>query len=155
MDQQNKPDNEIVNAPADTAEKPSYAEEKNAEFAQAVARANEILGDDDDEAPMEHVPSEFEKKMHAIPEGKWNLYQIIAGILIGAYTVYALFKGEKTDFSFIIALVLALIAPGQLEKSANRKLLKLRIVICITLAIGIAGMIIFFLITGRLSSPTT
>lgn len=159
MDQQNKTDNEIMNVPADTADETAEKaiapeSEKDAEFAQAVARANEILGDDDEEAPAEHVPTAFEKKMQAIPENRWNLYQIIAGILIGAYTVYTLFSGQDSSFSFIIALVLALIAPGQFEKSANRKLLKLRIAMCITLTIGIVGMIIYSLVTGKLSSPT-
>jgi len=160
MDQQNKTDNEIMNAPV-TAEDAAPEQvsdavsEKDEEFAQAVARANEILGDDTDEAPTEHVPTAFEKKMQAIPENKWLLYQIIVGVLIGAYTVYALFGGEDNSFNFLTAVILALLVPNQFEKSANRKVYKGRVAMCITIAVGLVVMFIFYLATGRLSANPT
>jgi len=156
MDQQNKPEVDIVNVPAseEASAQPAQANEKDEEFARAVAKANEVLGDDDEEAPAEHVPTEFEKKMAAIPENKWNLYQIICGILIGAFTAYSLFAGEDSSFLFITALCLALIAPNQFEKSANRKVYKGRVAMCITLAIGLVIMFVYFMATGRLTNPT-
>jgi len=152
MDQQNKTDNEIMNIPAEeTPEKP--VSEKDEEFAQAVAKANEILGDDEDEAPTEHVPTAFEKKMAAIPEDKWNLYQIIAGIVIGLFTVYALYGGEDTSYMFLTAILIALVGPNQFEKAANRKIYKGRVAMCISLAVGIAVMFVVYLVTGKLSNP--
>ena len=155
MDQQNKHDNETAAIPTASEEEVSArtASEKDEEFAQAVARANEILGDDDDEAPTEHVPSEFEKKMAAIPENKWNLYQIIGGILIGLFTVFALFAGEDSSFMFLTAICIALLGPNQFEKSANRKVYKGRVAMCISIAVGLLIMFIYYLATGKLVTP--
>ncbi len=158
MDQQNKSDNDIMNpqVPAEEAEQAAIVpaeSEKDAEFAEAVARANEILGDDEDEAPTEHVPTEFEKKMAAIPENKWRIYQIIAGIAIGLFTVFALFGGEDSSFMFIIALCLALLGPNQFEKSANRKIFQARYALIVTIAVGLVVMLIYYGATGKLSNP--
>lgn len=134
---------------------PEGGNEKDAAFAEAVARANKILGDDTDEAPMEHVPTAFEKKMAAIPENKWLVYQIIGGVLTGLLTVAALFGGDDSSMLFLIALVLALFGPNQFEKSANRKIYMGRMALCITIAVGLVAMFVYFLATGRLASTVT
>ena len=155
MDLKNKPESDIINteniqdSPAAAAE---HIPEKDEEFAKAVARANEILGDDEDEAPAEHVPTAFEKKMQAIPDNKWNLYQIIGGVLIGGYTVYALFGGRDSSFSFLTAVILALLLPNQFEKSANRKVYKGRVAMCVTITVGLVAMILYYWVTGGLSN---
>lgn len=134
---------------------PEDAGKKDAAFAEAVARANEILGDDTDEAPTEHVPTAFEKKMAAIPENQWRVYQIIGGVLTGLVTVLALFGGDDSSMFFLIALVLALLGPNQFEKSANRKIYLGRMVLCITIGVGLVAMFVYFLATGRLASTVT
>ena len=40
------------------------------------------IDDDDDDAPTEWVPSRFEKKVNAIPQTQWDLYQILGGTAI-------------------------------------------------------------------------
>ncbi|MBR7187996.1 MAG: hypothetical protein IKD53_05525 [Clostridia bacterium] len=104
----------------------------------------EIDSDDEDDTPTEWVPSRFEKRIHAIPEKQWVLYQTLAGIAIGAFTVFALFfGGEGLSPMFIVALVLALLAPNMLEDRGRRKLNRLRITMVIVLAVGIVGMAIY------------
>lgn len=154
MDLKNNPENEIVSTQASdeafSAEAVQCEKTQDSEFAEAVAKANEILGDDEDEAPTEHVPTAFEKKMQAIPENKWLLYQIIGGVLIGAYAVYALFGGQESSFSFLSAVILALLLPNQFEKSANRKVYKGRVAMLITITIGLVGTLVYYWISGRL-----
>lgn len=56
---------------------------------------------------------------------------------------------------FLIALVLALFGPNQFEKSANRKIYMGRMALCITIAVGLVAMFVYFLATGRLASTVT
>lgn len=102
------------------------------------------IDDDDDDAPTEWVPSRFEKRVNAIPEGMWNLYQTLAGVAVGLFTVFALFQSsEGLGPMFLVALVLALAAPNLLEDRGRRKLNRFRIVLVIVLAAGIIAMTVY------------
>lgn len=151
MDQLNNTENEMIKDPAgETVGDIVPAEKaKDEEFEKAVAEANAILGDDEDEAPTEHVPTAFEKKMAAIPEDKWKLYQIIGGVALGFASVTALFAGEDNSYMFLTAVILAMVLPNWFEKSANRKVYKGRIAMIITMSIGIAVMIAYYLLSGK------
>ncbi len=108
--------------------------------------APEIDDDDDDDAPTEWVPSRFEKRIHAIPDAKWDLYQILGGAAIGVFTVLALFLGGSgVSASFLIAVVLALLLPNWLEDRGRRKLTKGRYAMIAVIAVGVVGV---FLYTG-------
>lgn len=108
------------------------------------------IDDNDDDAPTEWVPSRFEKRIHAIPEKQWNLYQTLAGLAIGAFTVFALFfGGQGLNPLFLAAIVLALLVPNMLEDRGRRRLSRGRIVMIITMAVGIAAMAIYFAVTKR------
>ena len=124
--------------PAQPAEEPRHGID-----AQRYA-APEIEDDDPDDAPTEWVPSRFEKRIHAIPEKQWNLYQTLAGLAIGVLTVIALFfGGEGLNPLFLVALVLALFAPNMLEDRGRRKLVRLRMVMVITIAAGLVFMVVY------------
>lgn len=108
------------------------------------AEIDEILADDPDEAPTEWVPSRFEKRINAIPEGRWTLYQLLGGALIGSLVVATLFAGGKGfSWSFLVSVVLALLLPNWLEDRGRRKLFKLRYAMIAVMAIGIIAMVIY------------
>ena len=103
--------------------------------------ASPEIEDDEDDAPTEWVPSRFEKRIHAIPEGLWNLYQTLAGVAVGAFSVFALyFGGSGLSPLFLAALALALAAPNILEDRGRRRLSRFRIVLIIAIALGVIGM---------------
>ena len=105
--------------------------------------APEIDDDDDDDAPTEWVPSRFEKRVHAIPEAKWNLYQTLGGAAVGLFTLFALFVGGTgVNAMFLIAIALALLLPNILEDRGRRKLNRARLVLVIVLAVGIVIMLL-------------
>lgn len=99
---------------------------------------------DEDDAPTEWVPTRFEKRIKAIPAEQWNLYQLIVGILIGTFTVFALFMGGK-DFSplFWVAIALVLVFPRILEDRGRRSLTRLRVVMIVTIAGGMAAVLLY------------
>ena len=133
MDEQNREELEQETRAAEPATEP-----------EARYAAPEIDDDDDDDAPTEWVPSRFEKKIHAIPDRTWDLYQIAGGALIGAFTVAALFLGGAgINVLFLIAIVLALFVPNWLEDRGRRKLTRGRMVMAITIAIGVAAMAVY------------
>ena len=121
--------------------------------APGVDAAPEI--DDDDDAPTEWVPSRFEKRIHAIPEGQWNLYQTLAGVAIGLFTAFSLFfGGPGLNPMFLVAVVLALAAPSVLEDRGRRRLTRFRITLIIVLAAGIIGMTVYTGVTKGWSTFT-
>ena len=100
--------------------------------------------DNDDDAPTEWVPSRFEKRIHAIPEAKWNLYQILGGGLIGLIAVAGLcLGGTGVTPGFLVAVVLALLLPNWLEDRGRRKLNKARIAMIVVLAVGLIAMTVY------------
>ena len=112
----------------------------------AAPEIDDILADDPDEAPTEWVPSRFERRIHAIPDKQWDLYQCLGGGLIGAIAVAALFfGGTGVNAGFLIAVVLALLLPNWLEDRGRRKLTKGRYAMIIVMAVGLIGI---FLYTG-------
>ena len=99
---------------------------------------------DKDEAPTEWVPTEFEKKIKAIPEDRWNLYQTLGGGLIGAISAALLFSGGSgLSAGFLIAVVLALVVPSWLEDKGRRKLLRARLAMIVVLGVCILGMLLY------------
>ena len=99
---------------------------------------------DKDEAPTEWVPTEFEKKVKAIPEDKWNLYQTLGGGLIGAISAVLLFaSGSGMSAGFLIAVVLALLLPGWLEDKCRRKLLRARLSMIVVLGVCILALLLY------------
>ena len=83
----------------------------------------------------------FSERVAALSDKTWNTLQIVGGIVLGGACIGALFfSGEESSFSFIIAVVLALFLPRFLEEKAERPIMKGRIALCITIAIGIAAM---------------
>ena len=110
------------------------------------AEIDAILPDDTDEAPTEWVPSRFEKRVNAIPEGQWTLLQALGGTIVGAAVVFALFLGgEGSGFSWglLVAVALALFLPNWLEDRCRRKLTKARYIMIAVIAVGIVGMVLF------------
>lgn len=100
--------------------------------------------DDDDDAPTEWVPSRFEKRIHAIPDARWDLYQILGGAAIGVFTVFSLFiGGAGVSAPFLVALALALLLPNWLEDRGRRKLLKARYAMIIVIGLGVVGMLLY------------
>lgn len=106
--------------------------------------ASPEIDEDDDDAPTEWVPSRFEKRIHAIPEARWNLYQILGGSLIGIFAVVALFMGGTgISAPFLVAIVLALMLPNWLEDRGRRKLNKGRFAMIIVMGVGIVAMVLY------------
>ena len=135
-------------APAPYAEpelgddKGRYAAPAPVEMPAAPAdSAGEIDDDDDDPAPTEWVPTRFEKRVKAIPESKWNLYQCLAGAAIAIYTVLALFfGGQGLNPLFLVGVVLALVLPRWLEDRGRRSLYKGRKVMLIVMAVTLVAL---------------
>ena len=99
---------------------------------------------DKDEAPTEYVPTEFEKKVKAIPEDKWLLYQTLGGAVVGAVVAALLFaSGSGLSAGFLIAVVLALLLPNWLEDKCRRKLNRARVVMIAVMAVGIVAMVLY------------
>lgn len=99
---------------------------------------------DTDEAPTEWVPTRFEKRIKAIPEDKWNLYQTIGGVVIGIVVAVLLFAGNRgVGAGFLISALLALLLPNILESKGRRKLLRARIVMIAVLAVSIVVMVLY------------
>lgn len=112
----------------------------------AQPEIDDILADDPDEAPTEWVPTRFEKRVKAISEARWTLYQILGGSVIGIITVITLFfggKGKGFSYGFMAAVVLALLAPNWLEDRARRKVTKGRIAMIVVIAVGIVFMVLY------------
>ncbi|MBQ6373555.1 MAG: hypothetical protein IJJ45_03625 [Clostridia bacterium] len=99
---------------------------------------------DDDDASDVWVPSRFEKRVHAIPEKRWELYQLLGGIAIGVFTIAALFfGGTGASPMMIAALVLTLFVPSLLEDRGRRKLTRLRFVMIVVILVGLIVMMIY------------
>jgi len=133
-------------APSLAGEAPDQQASRTAPVNEAQRYAEPEIDDPDpeDDAPTEWVPSRFEKKIHAIPEKQWVLYQVIGGALIGIFTVIALFfGGAGLNVPFLIAIALALVGPNMLEDRGRRKLSKGRMVMVIVIAVGIVALFLY------------
>ena len=98
-----------------------------------------------EEEPPE--PTEFEKKIAAIPDDKWKKYQILAGLVLGllsATSIVVVGRIESvSSMSIILAAVLALFVPNMLEKKGGRKIPVLRTTLILSLAITM-GLYMFY-----------
>ena len=105
---------------------------------------DDILVDDPDEAPTEWVPTRFEKRMKAIPEGQWTLFQILAGAAIGGIAVFSLFAGGTgMSWGFLVSVALALLLPNWFEDRSRRKVNKGRYAMIIVIALGLIAMVLY------------
>ena len=100
---------------------------------------------DDEDAPYE--PSETEKRIAAIPEDKWNLYQTLGGGAVGLVAVALLTLGSEDlgTWALVLAVVLALAMPRYLERWWGRKMPRARVAMIISMLVALVA---FFLITG-------
>lgn len=87
-------------------------------------------------------PTDFQLKIAKISETNWRKFQIAAGSFLGLLCGACITIGGKLiegSTSTIIAFGVALIIPGIIEKQSARKTPRLRIAMCITLFIWLAG----------------
>ena len=98
-----------------------------------------------DDTPPE--PTDFEKKIAAIPDDKWKKYQIIAGVAMGilsSASIMVLGRMESIgSMGLILAAVLALFLPNMLEKKGGRRIPVLRTTLIIALVISM-GLFAFY-----------
>ena len=128
------------------SEENNRQEEQTLQQRYSKAEIDDILADDPDEAPTEWVPTRFEKRVKAIPEARWTLYQILGGAAIGGITVASLFLGGRDSgmsWGFLVSVVLALLVPNWLEDRGRRKVMKGRYAMIAVIAVGIIALILY------------
>lgn len=109
------------------------------------AQTDPDLDDDDADGTGPIVKTQFQKTIAAIPEEKWNLYQIISGIIAGGIITAALFMGKgSSSMTFIVAVCIALFLPRYFEEQGDRPVPKARICMCIAIAIGLLAMVLIY-----------
>lgn len=119
-------------------------EQKNNEERYAKPEIDDVIQWDTDEAPTEWVPTAFEKRVKAIPEDKWLLYQTLGGGLVGLVVAILLFAGSSgLSAGFLIGAVLALLLPNWLESKGRRKLFRARIAMIVVLGVAIVAMTLY------------
>lgn len=133
-------------------------EAQPAEPAAAQDWSNVPYVDDVPDAPPEaaeaedapYEPSEMEKRIAAIPEDKWNLYQTLAGGAVGLVAVALLTFGSEDlgTWALVLAVVLALFLPRHLERWWGRKMPRARIAMIVSMSVALAA---FFVIAGMRS----
>lgn len=95
-------------------------------------------------------PTELQEKVAAIPDDKWKLYQLLAGILLGSVCVLLLTFGNRIldgNVGAIIAFGIAIVLPNIIERQIARTTRRMRIVMAITLAAWILISVIYGSIT--------
>ena len=119
-------------AEQDRAPSPEHPDEPMAQDTSGVSQAETSLTD-------------FQKRIAAIPESRWKLYQTLGGLLIGTIAVISLFLGHD-GFSplFIVAICVCLLVPNYLEKQGGRLVPRARAAMCIAIAIGLVVMLLVF-----------
>ncbi|HWR22916.1 MAG TPA: hypothetical protein VN366_05495 [Feifaniaceae bacterium] len=112
-----------------------------------------------EETPPE--PTEFEKKIAAIPDDQWKKYQLIAGIVLGALSatcIVVLGRIESVGtIGFIIGALLALYLPNMLEKKGGRKipLLRTALIISLVISMGLFALYGFVINPGYFAPAAT
>ncbi len=93
-----------------------------------------------DEEDSAYIPSEWEKRIDALPPERWKLYQIIGGALVGLAAVASLFVfGEELSmYGLVVAALLALLLPRYLERAWRRKLTTARYAMAVAMLAGLA-----------------
>lgn len=134
---------------SETPENP-IVEEYNASFepdAEPVLSAEELQDTLLEDSGM----NSFQKFIAKLDDKKWNLYQRVLGVLLGAAACIALFwKGSADNesafsWSLIVAIVIAIWAPNILEKQGLRKIPKTRSTMAITMGVII---VVYFAVIG-------
>lgn len=105
----------------------------------------EPAGEDDEDEP--YIPGAMEKRIGALPEKQWKLYQGIGGALVGLASMLSLtvFTGDLSLYGVAVAALLALLLPRYLERAWNHKMPFARKVMLIAMVVG---LIIMIVITG-------
>lgn len=112
---------------------------------------NDVPYVDDVPAPEpddeEYVPTDAEKRIAAIPEGRWNLYTALCGAALGVVSILILTLGNEDlgTWSVILAVLIALLAPRYLERWWRRPMPRLRTGMLIAMVVTLA---VTFVIAG-------
>ena len=95
---------------------------------------------------------DLQKKVRDLPESKWNLYQIIGGIVTGAACGYLLTEISNYPsigmYGTIAAALLALFGPRMVEKRIKRTMQKTRVWMMIALGVWLAAKMLIMLLSG-------
>lgn len=106
---------------------------------QPAAYAGEPEEDD------EPGPTELQKKIAAIPEKKWKLYQLFVGILLGFACGALITFGDRIfsgSIGIILAFGVAVVLPNVAERQFARKVPRLRLAMCISLLVWIVAALL-------------
>lgn len=91
------------------------------------------------------------KVIDELPDEKWVLYQRLAGVLLGILSGVFLFGFNNTSigsYSFIGAIVLAVVVPNLFEKHYKKKIPVARKWLILTFLVIIVGFLLYTLITA-------
>lgn len=134
-------------------EKRINPEEETTELTPTVVE--NTTADDDELLEGDIVDSEnepelltpFQAKIARLSDNTWKICQGIGGVLLAVAVTAFLFGGVSEDKSSsmftIYAALLALIVPRLVEKSCHRSINFGRMVMLITLCVGIVGFIVY------------
>ena len=95
---------------------------------------------------------DLQKKIHNYSDKQWNLYQYIAGAVVGLFCGYLLTTVSSYPsigmFGTIGAALIALFAPRMIEKRVKRTVQKGRIALMIALGVWLLTSLLIMLIQG-------
>lgn len=106
--------------------------------------------DDEDEEPVTGYMSVWGERANALSDSAWKTTQIVLGILLGVICGVCIGLLPSQGFlalNFIVAFLIAKFGPDLLESGLERKMPSVRIVLVITLAVGIVAYLVYILIT--------
>lgn len=119
---------------------------------------NEPQQSDLEQQPTEEL-DDLQKKIHSIPEAKWNLYQRGGGVLLGLIcggllTYFSSFESIGM-YGTIAAALIALFVPNLIERRIKRTVTKLRVSMMITLGLWLLASVLLMVVRGvpMISSP--
>lgn len=158
MDQQNQ--NKSVPAPEDIAKAEAEAVEARREADNPAAGAAFVPYVDDvpdpvpyvDDAPQaeadedeDYVPGAWERRIAALPEKTWRLYQRVGGAIIGVIAVLFLtvLSEDLGVWALALAFVLAIGLPNYLERWWRRKLPQARVAMLVSIAVCLAAFAVY------------
>lgn len=108
--------------------------------------------DDDDEA---RVPKTgLALKVEQMDERSWTMWSTVAGAVIGLIAAACLFLipsegGGMFPIGTLIAFAMAMIVPGYIERSLERKAPRMRIALIIALGAALVIYVIVMLLSGE------
>lgn len=120
------------------------AEDLTAWDAAQAAEPADIVREEDD-------LDDFARRVHAIPDTRWKLYNILGGAAMGVLLGVSLFIlptiDEFSNWSLLIAVALALLVPRILENRLKRSISTGRI----TMVIVFGALLLIQLLRGVMS----